>query len=439
MKNLIKKTYEADDTFVAPAGVTNVKVTVLRKNLNQMGCSPGVVNVIDINGDGWGWGNTNVGDNAAISRSSPVLIAGGKKWLQFDALGAAQTHRVGLTTDGDIYTWGNNNVGQLGNNASGAGVPQSSPVLVAGGRKYRHVIAGLDGCVALQTNGLVVTWGDNSINAVGYLGDNSTTNRSSPVLLAGNRIFKQLGGVRWAITPSGDAYGWGENSSGGLGSGNTISTSSPVLVAGGRKWKFVTGWGNFIGIDINDDLYVCGINNNGQLGLGDTQPRSSPTLVPGGLKWKTAGSHSGGVFAVTLAGVPYAWGGNPANGTMALNDIQPRSTPTLIVGGYKFFQLTQGVSGNSAFLGLDGNAYTAGSAGAAGDNNATVAHSSPTLVVGNKIFNAKKETFLNSMTVQVIPGNSYAVSMFSSANVSFAGYSLGNYYGLIKMVVEYYS
>lgn len=434
-KNLVRKIYDSDQNFVAPAGVKSVRITVFRRHLNQIGAAPGIVTAIDINGDAWGWGNGLVGDGDAQQRSSPVLVAGGKKWLQGGGLGLNRVNNGGLTIDGDIFTWGQNNVGELGNNAAGIGINQSSPVLVVGSRKYKQFIVGYDSGLALQTNGLVVTWGDNSL---GQLGDNTTSNRSSPVLLAGNRLFRQVCGTRYAITPDGDAYGWGDNSAGGLGINSVTATSSPVLILGGRKWKFIAGSENFAGIDVNDDLYMCGNNAQGALGMGDIINRSSPTLVPGGLKWKTVGTGPSNTWGVTTDGVAYAWGGSNSNGQMGIGDTSSRSTPTLVVGGYKFFQIADIVSGNSAFLGLDGNAYTCGSAGGAGDGSATVNHSSPVLVVGNKIWRTTEGTVLNRMTVPVIPGNTYPVVVFNSS-LSFGGIGLGNHYGLTQIQLEYFA
>lgn len=439
MSNLVRKTYEADATFVAPAGVTQVKVSLFQVNTGQIGSSPGGVTLIDSNGDAYGFGNALTGDGTANTRSSPVLVIGGKKWLQVSALGNNRVSAGGLTTDGDAYTWGQNNLGELGNNAGGAGINQSSPVLVVGGRKFRQFLVGGDTGVALQTNGLAVAWG---LNDSGQLGDNTLNNRSSPVLVVGARIFKRIvaGGVNsYGITAAGDAYGWGDNSQGNLGDGTTANRSSPTLIIGGKVWKMIAaeGGSNFAGIDSNNDLYMCGGNSNGALGQGDTVNRSSPTIVPGGLKWRYCSCSSGGAWGITLDGTAYAWGGNNGSGPLGINAITARSTPTLVVGGYKFFQIPGIVSGTSSFLAIDGKAYTAGAAGGQGDNDNTINRSSPTLVVGGRTWNAKKETLLTSVNVPVTPSNSYAVTMFGGSMVYFGSTGLGNYYGLVKMIVEY--
>jgi alpha-tubulin suppressor-like RCC1 family protein len=76
----------------------------------------------------WTWGgNSNgaLGQNDRVSRSSPVQVGAETNWSQMTALYAEGF--LALTTDGELYSWGNNNVAQLGQDDT---VSRSSPTQV---------------------------------------------------------------------------------------------------------------------------------------------------------------------------------------------------------------------------------------------------------------------------------------------------------------------
>ncbi|MDG0795031.1 Ig-like domain repeat protein [Cohnella ginsengisoli] len=92
---------------------------------------------------------------------------------------------VALESDGDIWTWGTNNYGQLGD-----GAPDSdtswSPVkqtIMDGGSpvKFKQVSGGNHYALALDTSGNVWAWGKNDY---GQLGDGTTTSGGLPLKIA---------------------------------------------------------------------------------------------------------------------------------------------------------------------------------------------------------------------------------------------------------------
>ena len=78
---------------------------------------------------------------------------------------------------GDIWSWGDNTDGHLGNNSV---TNESSPVLVPG--NWKKIVAGVGHTVAIRSDNTLWAWGD---NGRGELGQNDTINRSSPVQIAG--------------------------------------------------------------------------------------------------------------------------------------------------------------------------------------------------------------------------------------------------------------
>ena len=134
----------------------------------------------------WLWGRNHygqLGDNTIASKSSPVqTVSGGTNWKSV-ACGLRST--AAIKTNGQLWTWGLGSDGSLGNNAI---THRSSPVqTVAGGTNWKSVDGGHLIFAAIKTDGTLWAWGS---NGVGQNGDNSTTKRSSPVQTV-------AGGTNW--------------------------------------------------------------------------------------------------------------------------------------------------------------------------------------------------------------------------------------------------
>jgi alpha-tubulin suppressor-like RCC1 family protein len=83
-----------------------------------------------------------------------------------------------VTTDNLAYCWGINSEGQLGD---GTTTNRLTPVPVAGGLQFRQVDEGSHYSCAVTTGDQAFCWGQNSL---GELGDSTTTNRLTPVAVA---------------------------------------------------------------------------------------------------------------------------------------------------------------------------------------------------------------------------------------------------------------
>jgi alpha-tubulin suppressor-like RCC1 family protein len=97
---------------------------------------------------------------------------------------------------------------------------------------------------AIKTDGTLWCWG---FNLYGRLGDNTTTSRSSPVqTVSGGTNWKEVSSnagatLMSAIKTDGTLWVWGRGLNGRLGDNTDTDKSSPVqTVAGGTNWKQVS-------------------------------------------------------------------------------------------------------------------------------------------------------------------------------------------------------
>ena len=156
-------------------------------------------------------------------------------------VGAAQTV-CALLEDGSAKCWGDNLSGELGANSKEIYV--STPIAVELGTdkaidlqaSAAYIPASINygsfACAALAGGGMKC-WGD---NIKGQLGDGTTVNRDSPVVVVG-LTGSQITGLgltdssSCALLESGTVECWGNNDSGRLGNGTTVDHSlTPVQV-----------------------------------------------------------------------------------------------------------------------------------------------------------------------------------------------------------------
>ena len=282
------------------------------------------------------------------------------------------------------YAWGYNSFGRLGDNSS---TNRSSPVTVVGGvAVWKQLAGGYRHSLGVTTTGIAYAWGYNNL---GQLGDGTTATKSSPVsVIGGITNWSQVSAGNYqsiGITTTGIAYGWGRNDIGQIGDGTTVAKSSPVSIVGGiTTWSQVSaGFFHGLGLTSGGIAYAWGYNNSGRLGDGTTTSRLSPVTVIGGItNWNVisaAGSHS---LGITTSGIAYAWGPN-GSGRLGDNTQTARSSPVTVVGGITTWSKVSGGQQHSVGLTTGGIAYAWGynASGRLGDNT-TVAKSSPVTVVG---------------------------------------------------------
>jgi alpha-tubulin suppressor-like RCC1 family protein len=335
------------------------------------------------NAYGWGLGTSGrLGDGTTISKLSPVSVVGGfTDWVQ---VSAADLHTVALRANGTAWSWGQNNIGILGDNTF---TSRTSPVSVVGGfTDWVQVSAANLHTAAIRANGTAYAWGNNQS---GQLGDNTITSRSSPVSVVGgftDWVQISAGASHTtAIRVNGTAYAWGSNTNAKLGDGTTTSRSSPVSVVGGiTDWVQVSaGYICTVAIRANGTAWGWGGNTQGQLGDNTTTTSSSPVSVVGGFtNWVQISAHELHTVAIRANGTAYAWGGNSV-GQLGDNTTTSRSSPVSVVGGFTDWVQISAGGAYTVAIRANGTAWAWGlnTVGNLGDNT-LISKRSPVSVVG---------------------------------------------------------
>ena len=250
-------------------------------------------------------------DAASTGTSSGTLVPG---MTSVRSVAAGNGYSLGLTSTGAVWSWGDNSFGQLGDGSSAP--KRSIPAPVPGVSGFVKISAGQRHALALTSQGHVWAWGENNI---GQLGDGSVgAPRSKPVQVAGlNGVVDIAAGSKFslALDRYGIVWAWGTDDDGELGN-DVAKTSSPVPVQvalDGPGKSLAAGADHAVVAMADGTVRSWGSNALGQLGIGDaTVARSTtPVQVPGLVGTTTVGAGAANSFAVhgstsTLSG----WGKN---------------------------------------------------------------------------------------------------------------------------------
>jgi alpha-tubulin suppressor-like RCC1 family protein len=225
------------------------------------------------------------------------------------------------------------------------------------------------------------TWG---LNNCGQLGDNTITNRSSPVSVVGGFTdwcqVTSSNRTSHGIRSNGTLWGWGYRS----GAAGNYRRSSPVSVVGGfTDWCQVSGgFRSFGAIRNNNTLWIWG-DSTYVTNVRNAFNLLSPAEIIGGFTdWcqvSITQSDSGGA-AIRTNGTAWSWGGRSISGW---GDYQPKSSPVSIVGNFTDWCQVSAGSDHSVGVRANGTAWSwgLGSFGRLGTNN-TINRSSPVSVLG---------------------------------------------------------
>jgi alpha-tubulin suppressor-like RCC1 family protein len=393
--------------------LTPVSVLGTVKTFCQISAGGNFCIAIDKNGRAWGWGinsNGQLGDNSAVSRLTPVSVAGTVKTFCKIAAGELSGNfSVGIDKNGKAWVWGSNSEGFLGNNTHDLAVSVLTPVAVYGNKTFCQISAGSAIAYAIDKNNRLWAWGRRI-----RLGNNDFGYKCTPVAVVGApKTFCAIGANAnnsGGIDKNGRLWMWGRDEVRQLGDNSLLSQQhTPVSILGAVKTfcKISVGGGSNSGIDKNGQVWCWGANSSGQLGDNTTSSRATPVSIVGSTKTFCKISVGIGVIirlsvqtttvAIDKNGRAWGWGRNSA-GQVGNNSITNPLTPVSIVGTTKTFCEISTSGFHSVAIDKNGRAWGWGynGQGQLGDNSIT-SRLTPVSVLGAtktfcKIANAANHT-----------------------------------------------
>ena len=298
---------------------------------------------LDVNNKAWCWGGNGwgaLGVSTIAQSATPVAVAGGHA---FTDIAVGSEHSCALTGAGAMYCWGHNDWRQF---AMAAPAMSEAPVAVAPGMQFASLTVGATFTCGVTTASEAYCWG---YNGWGNLGDAKSisygnTFSVTPSLVAGGRSWVQVGAGLihgCGLTTAGQGFCWGNNG-GKLGNGGTAESSNPSPLSGAPVLtSLAIGANHSCALSTTREVWCWGMNGNGQVGQAASVAVIRPARVPGLTAAEVAasgiatgsGSHTCAVTADRLT--VKCWGRNDTgqlgNGATTAG-TEATVTPVTVVG-----------------------------------------------------------------------------------------------------------
>lgn len=291
------------------------------------------------------WGKNSdgrLGLNTTITAErTPRQVGTATDWVAVEAT----TSTCALNSSGATYCWGSNQFGQL----ASSGPDQSTPEPTDFSQSLTDLRLGKDFGLGLTSEGRLLSWGVNSAGQLG-LGLNPAPRGTPEFIDFDGAIHTMSSGEDYGclIDEARRLYCWGEGANYKLGLGDNRSRSRPVQVGTFTDWDVIStssgsaadpgGTIHTCGLRTSGRLYCWGTGTNGVLGVGDTQPRMTPTEVLPGSLWKEVSTGLRHTCAIRNDDTLWCWGNRTAVGSnFGADSLTPRqigtSTWKSIAGG----------------------------------------------------------------------------------------------------------
>ncbi|XP_026209984.1 probable E3 ubiquitin-protein ligase HERC1 isoform X5 [Anabas testudineus] len=288
------------------------------KKVSSSKGSDGHTLAITVEGEVFSWGDGEygkLGHGNSATQKYPKIIQGPLLGKVVVCVSAGYRHSAAVTSDGELYTWGEGDFGRLGHSDSQS---RNVPTLVKDISSVGQVACGSSHTIAVAQDGRTVwSFGGGDNGKLGH-GDTNRVYRPKVVeALHGFIIRKVCAGSQssLALTSAGQVFAWGCGSCLGCGSSETTSLR-PRFIEDLSITKIIDiscGDSHCLALSHENEVYAWGNNTMGQCGQGHTStPITKPKKVLGlegvSIQQITAGtSHSLAWTAVPTDRQLVAW------------------------------------------------------------------------------------------------------------------------------------
>jgi alpha-tubulin suppressor-like RCC1 family protein len=326
------------------------------------------------------------GGDFNYSSSTPIAVdtSGVLSGKTIVAIAAGVDFSLALGSDGKVYSWGSNSYDQLGD---GTSTNQPAPVAVVmsgalSGKTVTAIAAGDLFALALTSDGQVYSWGDSDFGRLGVTATNAppsgAANAPIPVdtsgVMAGKIITAIACGRGFSLALSSDSkiFGWGLDPYGQLGNGSVppggytlvpVATDMSGVLSGLTITSISCAGYHSVALATNGRVYAWGNDEVGQLGdAANTTDRLSPVAVDtsaalNGVFVTSISTGKQSSFALSSTGLVYAWGANSpfnslgiplVNGSAVQTNVPMAMDTSGVLNGMAVTALQSGSGGGDA-------------------------------------------------------------------------------------------
>ncbi|XP_044259072.1 serine/threonine-protein kinase Nek8 [Tribolium madens] len=249
-------------------------------------------------------------------------------------------HYIVVTVDHCVYTWGENDFGQLGIDS---GAQKRAFATIVKSLQHEKIIrlcaAGRNFSIFLNTEGFLFSCGEGQQGCLGHGNWDSVQTPTIIEALKQEKIVKMSCGDEHvvALSTDGKVFTWGSSKKGQLGQGHMQYRCSPLAIKLLNLTKIkdlFCGENETVLLTINGQILVSGFNNYRKLGVADQEKITLFTPVPIREKIKFVSIGPNHIMLLSENGVAIALGRNPES--TKPQTIKLQNKITMIACGLNF-------------------------------------------------------------------------------------------------------